>query len=79
MSSLGHPILGDNKYNHISKIDNDFKNSSLMLHCLQMSFPYKKLKEKFIRAEINQKFYKILKILKMENNKSLLEERFDYE
>ena len=50
-----------------------------MLHCLQMSFPNKELKEKFIRAEINQKFHKILKILKMENNKSLLEERFDYE
>ena len=44
-----------------------------------MSFPNKKLKEKFIRAEVNQKFYKILKILNMENNKSLLEERFDYE
>jgi len=79
MSSLGHPILGDKKYNDTSKIDYEFKNSSLMLHCLQMSFPNKKLKEKLIRAEINQKFYKILKILKMENNKSLLEERFDYE
>ena len=50
-----------------------------MLHCLQMSFPNKKLKEKFISAEIHQQFYKILTILKMENNKSLLEERFDYE
>ena len=79
MSFIGHPILGDKKYNDTSKIDYEFKNSSLMLHCLQMSFPNKKLKEKFIRAEINQKFYKILKILKMENNKSLLEERFDYE
>ena len=79
MSFLGHPILGDKKYNVSSKIDHDFKNSSLMLHCLQMSFPNKELKEKFICAAINQKFYKILKILKMRNNKSLLEERFDYE
>ena len=79
MSSLGHPILGDNKYNYISKIDNDFKNSSLMLHCLQMSFPNKKLKEKFVNADINEKFYKILKILKMENNKSLSKDRFNYE
>ena len=79
MSSLGHPILGDNKYNYISKIDNDFKNSSLMLHCLQMSFPNEKLKEKFVNADINEKFYKILKILKMENNKFLSVDRFNYE
>jgi len=79
MSSLGHPILGDKKYNDTSKIDYEFKNPSLMLHCLQMSFPNQKLKEKLIRAEINQKFYRTLKILKMENNKSLLEERFNYE
>lgn len=79
MSSLGNPILGDKKYNETSKIDKDFKNSSLMLHCLQMSFPNKKLKEKFIRAEINKKFYKTLKVLKMENNNSLLEKKFNYE
>ena len=67
LSHLGNPILGDGKYGGDFKIEKNInKISSLKLHCLQMSFPYKKIKNNIINARLNNDFSKCLKLLKLD-------------
>ena len=67
LSHIGNPILGDKKYGGEFKIRNNLnKTGSLKLHCLQMSFPYGKIKKNIINAKLNNDFSDSLKLLKLD-------------
>ena len=67
LSHLGNSILGDRKYGGVLKIDdNQDKNTSLKLHCFQMSFKYKNKMKNIIKAELNNDFNNTLKLLNLD-------------
>ena len=61
-SMIGHPIIGDKKYNYQNKNKSTYKN--LMLHSYEIKFMIKEKKYTF-RASLPDYFKKMLKIKRL--------------